>query len=137
MHSDLKASNVLLDAGWTVAKLGDVGVAKCMADNDNAPASGWTLAYAAPELLISNDFDKSVRCAAEASAGDRGCDSRCLRLMYHDVPFNVLKPGFQVHCRMLLISSKSPAGMMICLRYVKDGALLCGSLGKYRRAISS
>ena len=31
MHSDLKASNVLLDAGWTAAKLGDVGVAKCMA----------------------------------------------------------------------------------------------------------
>ena len=66
MHSDLKASNVLLDAGWTVAKLGDVGVAKCMANNDNGPASGWTLAYAAPELLISNDFDKSV--SAEAAA---------------------------------------------------------------------
>ena len=47
--------------GWTAAKLGDVGVAKCMASSDNAPASGWTLAYAAPELLISNDFDKSVR----------------------------------------------------------------------------
>ena len=74
MHSDLKASNVLLDAGWTAAKLGDVGVTKCMADNDNTPASGWTLAYAAPELLISSDFDKSVRkCHGWLSNSDAAC----------------------------------------------------------------
>ena len=45
MHSDLKASNVLLDAGRVVAKLADVGVAKCLTAHDSAPASGCALPH--------------------------------------------------------------------------------------------
>jgi len=51
LHGDIKSQNVLLTETWT-AKLGDVGLARLNSDEAGA-ALAWTLAYAAPEVLLA------------------------------------------------------------------------------------
>ena len=71
VHCDLKAKNILLNKERTMAKIGDVGLARIMAETHLSTASGFfgTFAYTAPEVL-----------------GRRRCDEKVLR-----VPFALLR----------------------------------------------
>jgi len=57
-HGDLKSSNILLTAGRTAAKIGDVGLAKVLGSHTTAAAGGGTFAYAAPEVLMNARCDE-------------------------------------------------------------------------------
>ena len=57
-HGDLKSSNILLTAGRTAAKIGDVGLAKVLGSHTTAAAGGGTYAYAAPEVLMNARCDE-------------------------------------------------------------------------------
>ena len=65
VHCDLKAKNVLLTEDRRVAKIGDVGLAKMMAETHLSTASGFfgTFAYTAPEVLGRRRCNEKVFCA--------------------------------------------------------------------------
>ena len=62
VHCDLKAKNILLNQDRTVAKIGDVGLARIMAETHLSTASGCfgTFAYTAPEVLGRRRCDEKV-----------------------------------------------------------------------------
>eukprot|EP00891_Asterochloris_glomerata_P000059 jgi/Astpho2/59/Aster-04536 len=57
LHGDIKSLNVLLDTECMTAKLADVGLARLIDNTSTRTNSshlhGWTLAYAAPEVLLN------------------------------------------------------------------------------------
>ena len=78
VHCDLKAKNVLLTEDRRLAKIGDVGSAKMMAETHLSTASGFfgTFAYTAPEVLGRRRCNEKVvysaaclTCLAFVSAG--------------------------------------------------------------------
>ena len=66
VHCDLKAKNVLLTEDRRVAKIGDVGLAKMMAETHLSTASGFfgTFAYTAPEVLGRRRCNEKVLCSS-------------------------------------------------------------------------
>ena len=62
VHCDLKAKNILLNKDRTMAKIGDVGLARIMAETHLSTASGFfgTFAYTAPEVLGRRRCDEKV-----------------------------------------------------------------------------
>ena len=76
VHCDLKAKNVLLTEDRRVAKIGDVGLAKMMAETHLSTASGFfgTFAYTAPEVLGRRRCNEKVLCSATCLT----CLSCCL-----------------------------------------------------------
>jgi len=62
VHCDLKAKNILLNKDHTMAKIGDVGLARIMAETHLSTASGFfgTFAYTAPEVLGRRRCDEKV-----------------------------------------------------------------------------
>ena len=64
VHCDLKAKNVLLTQDRRVAKIGDVGLARMMAETHLSTASGFfgTFAYTAPEVLGRRRCNEKVLC---------------------------------------------------------------------------
>ena len=66
VHCDLKAKNVLLTEDRRAAKIGDVGLAKMMAETHLSTASGFfgTFAYTAPEVLGRRRCNEKVLCCA-------------------------------------------------------------------------
>ena len=66
VHCDLKAKNVLLTEDRRIAKIGDVGLARMMAETHLSTASGFfgTFAYTAPEVLGRRRCNEKVRCTA-------------------------------------------------------------------------
>lgn len=62
VHCDLKAKNILLNKDRTNAKIGDVGLARIMAETHLSTASGFfgTFAYTAPEVLGRMRCDEKV-----------------------------------------------------------------------------
>ena len=66
VHCDLKAKNMLLTEDRRAAKIGDVGLAKMMAETHLSTASGFfgTFAYTAPEVLGRRRCNEKVLCSA-------------------------------------------------------------------------
>ena len=66
VHCDLKAKNILLNKDRTMAKIGDVGLARIMAETHLSTASGFfgTFAYTAPEVLGRRRCDEKVVCTS-------------------------------------------------------------------------
>ena len=66
VHCDLKAKNVMLTKDRSQAKIGDVGLARMMAETHLSTASGFfgTFAYTAPEVLGRKRCNEKVLCAA-------------------------------------------------------------------------
>ncbi|CAL5224945.1 g7714 [Coccomyxa viridis] len=62
VHCDLKAKNILLNKDRTSAKIGDVGLARIMAETHLSTASGCfgTFAYTAPEVLGRRRCDEKI-----------------------------------------------------------------------------
>ena len=62
VHCDLKAKNILLNKDRTLAKIGDVGLARIMAETHLSSVSGFfgTFAYTAPEVLGRKRCDEKV-----------------------------------------------------------------------------
>ena len=62
VHCDLKPKNVLLNRDWTVAKIGDVGLARMKLDTHLSTTSTMhgTFLYAAPEVLLRKQCDEKV-----------------------------------------------------------------------------
>ena len=62
VHCDLKAKNVLLTKDRSQAKIGDVGLARIMAETHLSSVSGFfgTFAYTAPEVLGRKRCDEKV-----------------------------------------------------------------------------
>lgn len=62
VHCDLKAKNILLNKDRTLAKIGDVGLARIMAETHLSTASGFfgTFAYTAPEVLERKRCNEKV-----------------------------------------------------------------------------
>ncbi|CAL5226260.1 g9105 [Coccomyxa viridis] len=62
VHCDLKPKNVLLNREWTVAKIGDVGLARMKLDTHLSTTSTvyGTFMYAAPEVLLRKRCDEKV-----------------------------------------------------------------------------
>ena len=62
VHCDLKAKNVLLTEDRSQAKIGDVGLARMMAETHLSSVSGFfgTFAYTAPEVLGRKRCDEKV-----------------------------------------------------------------------------
>lgn len=65
VHCDLKPKNVLLNREWTVAKIGDVGLARMKLDTHLSTTSTMcgTFMYAAPEVLLRARCDEKVTSA--------------------------------------------------------------------------
>ena len=63
VHCDLKAKNVLLTKDRLQAKIGDVGLARMMAETHLSSVSGFfgTFAYTAPEVLGRKRCDEKVQ----------------------------------------------------------------------------
>ena len=66
MHGDLTCRNILLNADYTVAKIGDLGLAKVMQATITDANAGGTLAFAAPELLLNMRCNEKVSFALSA-----------------------------------------------------------------------
>ena len=66
VHCDLKAKNVLLTKNRSQAKIGDVGLARMMAETHLSSVSGFfgTFAYTAPEVLGRKRCDEKVSYTA-------------------------------------------------------------------------
>ncbi|CAL5225037.1 g7815 [Coccomyxa viridis] len=62
VHCDLKPKNVLLNRDWTVAKIGDVGLARMKLATHLSTTSTMygTFLYAAPEVLLRKRCDEKV-----------------------------------------------------------------------------
>ncbi|CAL8461524.1 g1055 [Coccomyxa elongata] len=62
VHCDLKPKNILLNREWTVAKIGDVGLARMKLDTHLSTTSTMcgTFMYAAPEVLLRARCDEKV-----------------------------------------------------------------------------
>ena len=62
VHCDLKAKNILLSRDRSLAKIGDVGLARTMFETHLSTASGFfgTFSYAAPEVLLRTRCNEKV-----------------------------------------------------------------------------
>lgn len=60
MHMDLKASNVLLTQTYSIAKIGDVGLAQVMGSSRAGRPRPATFAYSAPELILNGTCTEKV-----------------------------------------------------------------------------
>lgn len=67
LHGDLTCRNILLNADYTVAKIGDLGLAKVMQAAITDANMGGTLAFAAPELLLNMRCNEKVIMFANVS----------------------------------------------------------------------
>ena len=61
MHMDLKASNVLLTQTYSIAKIGDVGMAQVMGSSRAGRPRPATFAYSAPELILNGACTEKVQ----------------------------------------------------------------------------
>ena len=62
VHCDIKPRNILLNVDRTLAKIGDVGLARTMIESQLSTASIFgTLTYAAPEVLLRQKCSSKVR----------------------------------------------------------------------------
>ena len=66
VHCDLKAKNILLSRDRSLAKIGDVGLARTMFETHLSTASGFfgTFSYAAPEVLLRTRCNEKVSHSA-------------------------------------------------------------------------
>ena len=78
VHCDLKAKNILLSRDRSIAKIGDVGLARTMFETHLSTASGFfgTFSYAAPEVLLRTRCNEKVCHTASL------CDPSCERFSW-------------------------------------------------------
>ena len=85
VHCDLKAKNVLLTKDRSQAKIGDVGLARMMAETHLSSVSGFfgTFAYTAPEVLGRKRCDEKVQrpstsiCCEACPVTSSGLTAQC------------------------------------------------------------
>lgn len=65
MHMDLKPSNVLLTQTYSIAKIGDVGLAQVMGSSRAGRPRPATFAYSAPELILNSTCTEKVSLGVE------------------------------------------------------------------------
>ena len=100
VHCDLKAKNVLLTKDRLQAKIGDVGLARMMAETHLSSVSGFfgTFAYTAPEVLGRKRCDEKVPFTAACPEKAGPCLSRAAlsSLMAETQSANSIGPAWSI-----------------------------------------